>query len=191
MTATNGIGRDDGGAVAATWRRCASNVAGAIAVLTRSPRIHSRGPWMRSPQFAIAAAVFLVALLFGMFFVDAAATNAAVRLPRWLISAFDAITDYGKSGWFLWPLGILFLILAALPPVLPRVSQLVVASVMVRVGVLFLAIGVPGLFVTIVKRLIGRARPMVTGVADPFAFSPFIWRADYAGLPSGHSTTAF
>jgi undecaprenyl-diphosphatase len=91
----------------------------------------------------------------------------------------------------LWPLGLLFLALAALPPVLPRAGQLVVAALMVRVGFLFLAVGVPGLFVTIVKRLIGRARPFVTGSADPYVFSPFIWRADYASLPSGHATTAF
>jgi undecaprenyl-diphosphatase len=56
---------------------------------------------------------------------------------------------------------------------------------------LFLAIGVPGLFVSIVKRMIGRARPLATGHIDPFAFAPFIWRADYASLPSGHATTAF
>ena len=49
----------------------------------------------------------------------------------------------------------------------------------------------PGLFATIIKRMIGRARPMVGGSLDPFLFSPFIWRADYAGLPSGHATTAF
>jgi undecaprenyl-diphosphatase len=62
---------------------------------------------------------------------------------------------------------------------------------MVRVGFLFVAIGLPGLFGTIIKRMIGRARPMVTGAVDPYAFSPFIWRADYASLPSGHATTAF
>ena len=62
--------------------------------------------------------------------------------------------------------------LAALPPSLPRVSQLVLAAVMVRVGFLFVAIGVPGLFVTIVKRMIGRARPMVTGSARSLCVRP-------------------
>jgi undecaprenyl-diphosphatase len=62
---------------------------------------------------------------------------------------------------------------------------------MVRVGFLFMAIAVPGLFVTIIKRMIGRARPMVGGTLDPYLFSPFIWRTDYASLPSGHATTAF
>jgi membrane-associated phospholipid phosphatase len=61
----------------------------------------------------------------------------------------------------------------------------------VRIGFLFTAIAVPSLFVTIIKRLIGRARPMVGGSLDPFLYSPFVWRAAYAGMPSGHATTAF
>jgi membrane-associated phospholipid phosphatase len=67
----------------------------------------------------------------------------------------------------------------------------VLAAVMVRVGFLFVAIGAPSLFVTIVKRMIGRARPLVTGIADPFAFGLFVWSPKYASLPSGHATTAF
>jgi membrane-associated phospholipid phosphatase len=67
----------------------------------------------------------------------------------------------------------------------------VLAAVMVRVGFLFAAIAVPSLFVTIVKRIIGRARPNVGGSLDPFLFSPFKWHAAYAAMPSGHATTAF
>jgi membrane-associated phospholipid phosphatase len=192
MSAVNGLHHDaDGAAPLSAWRRCAANVLTALTILGRPARIHPRAPWISSRQLAIAAAVFVAVFVIGIVFIDAPATNAVMRLPRWLISFFDAITEYGKSGYFLWPLGILFLFLAAMPPVAPRFAQLVLASIMVRVGFLFAAIAVPSLFVTIVKRMIGRARPMVTGHVDPFAFSPFIWRADYAGLPSGHSTTAF
>ena len=48
----------------------------------------------------------------------------------------------------------------------------------------------PGLFDTIVKRMIGRARPTVGGHDDPFHYVPFIWRPEYASMPSGHATTA-
>ena len=86
----------------------------------------------------------------------------------------------------------MFLALAALPAPATRVSQAVLAAAMVRVGFLFTAIALPGLFDAIIKRMIGRARPMVlAGHVDPFLFAPFIWRADYASLPSGHATTAF
>ena len=32
---------------------------------------------------------------------------------------------------------------------------------------------------------------MVGGSLDPFLYNPFVWRASYAGMPSGHATTAF
>ena len=193
MTAVNGLGDDTGGASAVSaWRRCAANVATALTLLARPPRIHPQAPWVRSPRrLALAVAVIVAVLVIGMLFIDPPTTRAVVRMPHWLVSLFDDITDYGKSGWFLWPLGLLFLFLAALPPLAPRFAQLVLAAMMVRVGFLFTAIAVPSLFVTIVKRMIGRARPLVTGHVDPFVFSPFVWRADYASFPSGHATTAF
>jgi membrane-associated phospholipid phosphatase len=190
MTAVNGI--DHGAGTVPAWRRCLINVGDAIAILARPARIHPRDGWLLPPrQLAIACTAIVVLFLLGMFFVDAPVTSAAMRLPHWVQSFFDTITDYGKSGWFLWPIGLLFLALAALPPVLPRLSELVLAAIMVRVGFLFVAIGLPSLFDTIIKRMIGRARPMVTGHLDPTVFSPFIWRSDYAALPSGHVTTAF
>jgi undecaprenyl-diphosphatase len=68
---------------------------------------------------------------------------------------------------------------------------MVLAAVAVRVGFLFAAIAAPSLFVTIVKRLIGRARPFVGEQSDPFLYMHFVWRAAYASMPSGHATTAF
>jgi undecaprenyl-diphosphatase len=150
-------------------------------------------PWQHEPKrLAIVAAVVTAAMLFGMVLIDAPVSNAVGHLPGWLVHFFDVITDFGKSGWVLWPLGLLFLALAALPyDRLTPTSQRVLASVIVRAGFLFVAIGAPGLFVTIVKRFIGRARPFVTGAADPFVFDPTKWTAAYASLPSGHATTGF
>lgn len=192
MMAMNGLNNAQRPAAISIARRCAANVMTAIARLLRPARV-SRQAWeFTLRQFAIAAAVAIAAILLCMVFVDAAATGAVPRLPRAAVWFFHWVTDFGKSGWFLWPLGILFLLLAALPQErLTRVSQGVLAAAMVRVGFLFLAIGAPGLFVTVLKRVIGRARPMVTGVIDPFVFAPFKWTAAYASLPSGHATTAF
>jgi membrane-associated phospholipid phosphatase len=190
MTASNGLSRDEGRTQIAL-RRCAANVTAAIAMLARPVRHRVRDPWPLDPQqLAIAAGVAVVIVLAVMFLFDTAAINGVGHLPHWIAWSFDQITDFGKSGWFLWPLGILFLGLAALPN-LPRVPQLVLATLMVRVGFLFIAIGAPSLFDTIIKRMIGRARPLVGGSLDPYLFSPFKWTADYASLPSGHATTAF
>ena len=192
MTTANGLKSQAGGAAASGLRRCAANVAAALATLVRPARVHPRQVWPLTPQqLALAAALAVAVFLIGMVFIDAAAINAVAHLPRWVIWFFDEITDFGKSGWFLWPLGILFLAGAALPQSLSPLSQRVLAGVMVRIGFLFVAIGAPSLFVTIVKRFIGRARPLVTGIADPYVFDPFKWSAAYAGLPSGHATTAF
>src|SRR5471030_1685407 len=124
MTASNGIDHEPGAAQTAL-RRCASNAAAGFAKLTRRPRMHGRNPWPLAPQrLAIAAGLAVVIFLLVMFLIDAAAIRGVGHLPRWIVWFFDQITDFGKSGWFLWPLGILFLVLAALPS-LPHVSQLV------------------------------------------------------------------
>ncbi len=190
MTAANGTDRNAGPAQAAL-RRCAVNVVAACVRLARPPRIGGRVAWpVASRSLGIAAGLAGAVFLMTMFLFDAAAIRGVGHLPHWVVWSFDQITDFGKSGWFLWPLGILFLALAALPS-LPRVPQCVRAAITVRVGFLFLAIGAPSLFDTIVKRMIGRARPLVGGSLDPYLFSPFNWTADYASLPSGHATTAF
>jgi membrane-associated phospholipid phosphatase len=191
MSLTNGLNRIEGEG-AAILRRCLANVRTALLILARPARMHAAWPWMAPlRQMAIVIGLIAAALLFVMMTIDAAAIRGVGHLPRWIVSAFDDITDFGKSGWFLWPLGLLFLALAAVPPMLTSFSQRVLAAIMVRIGFLFTAIAVPSLFVTIIKRLIGRARPMVGGSLDPFLYSPFVWRADYAGMPSGHATTAF
>jgi membrane-associated phospholipid phosphatase len=190
MTAANGL-HPDNDTASSPWRRCGNNVVNALTIFARPAKIHPRQPFATARQIAIGSAVVVGIVLFVMIFVDAPVTRAVLHMPRWAIWPFDQITDFGKSGWFLWPLGLMFLALAALSPPLTRVSQAVLAAVMVRIGFLFTAIALPGLFDAMIKRLIGRARPMVPGHVDPFAFAPFIWRPDYASLPSGHATTAF
>lgn len=172
-------------------RRCLDNLGRSTLVLVQPPRVSMKTSWLPR-QWALAAGVALALFLLGMIFIDGRATAAVIHLPHWLASSFDAITEYGKSGYFLWPLGLIFLALCAVHPLASQVQQRVLAAIMVRVGFLFVAIAIPSLFDTIIKRLIGRARPMVdSGHPDPYLFSPFIWRNDFASLPSGHATTAF
>jgi membrane-associated phospholipid phosphatase len=189
MTTANGLHPDKD---TSPWRRCGENVVHALTILARPAKIHPRQPWATPRQIAISAAIVVAAVVICMVFVDARVTRMVLHLPRWAIWPFDQITDFGKSGWFLWPLGLIFLALAALPTPATRMTQAVLAALMVRIGFLFTAIALPGLFDSILKRLIGRARPTVPlPHVDPFLFKPFIWRADYASLPSGHATTAF
>jgi len=165
------------------------NLAGWIARLGRPRRFKASRvlpPWRRL-AFGGVAGIALVAL--AMQFLDARSLTFVRTLPTGLVDTFNEITDFGQSGWFLVPLAILIVLAAALAtPAAGRIGSLVLASLAVRFGYLFFAIAVPGLFVTIVKRLIGRVRPSDVG---PFAYVPWSWRNEYASLPSGHSTTAF
>ena len=151
-----------------------------------------RAPTPPSARKALAgAALAIAATLAAMWFVDRQAADWARHLPRGVGSAFATITKAGLSGWYLYPLGIAALCLAmAVPPSLPRLPRGVLAAVASRCLFLFWAIAAPGLFSTVVKRVIGRARPLLDVNDNPFTYMPFSWRPDYASLPSGHATTA-
>jgi len=169
-------------------QRIAANLCRWIGVLTRPARA-------RPPRLGAAAvgaiALAVAAVIAAMFLLDTAGSAWARHLPSWFEEAFESITNFGLSGWFLYPLGLIILCLAAATSaVLPRFTQGVLGALAARCGFLFLAIALPGLFSTIVKRLIGRARPFVGGDDDPFLYLPFIWKPAYAAMPSGHATTA-
>jgi undecaprenyl-diphosphatase len=171
---------------AALPSRIVANFALAVVALARPPRAKLPAP----PRRAVAAVLLLtcMAIIASMFLLDRTASDWARHLPGWFIEAFEQITDFGLSGWFLYPLGVILLGLAAVAsPASPRLAQGVFAALGARFGFLFVAIAAPGLFTTIVKRLIGRARPYVGSHDNPFAYNPFIWRSDYSSMPSGHS----
>lgn len=169
--------------------RIVANFALAVVALARPPRAKLPAP----PRRAVAAVLLLtcMAIIASMFLLDRTASDWARHLPGWFIEAFEQITDFGLSGWFLYPLGVILLGLAAVAsPASPRLAQGVFAALGARFGFLFVAIAAPGLFTTIVKRLIGRARPYVGGYDNPFLYKPFIWQPAYASMPSGHATSA-
>ena len=170
---------------AALPSRIVANFALAVVALARPPRAKLPAP----PRRAVAAVLLTcLAIIASMFVLDRTASDWARHLPGWFIEAFEQITDFGLSGWFLYPLGVILLGLAAVAsPASPRLAQGVFAALGARFGFLFVAIAAPGLFTTIVKRLIGRARPYVGSHDDPFAYIPFIWRSEYSSMPSGHS----
>ena len=187
MTATEGLETPVRPATAI--RQTMARMVGWIALLGRPPR--SPAPRLLPAARSVGMGAVLAVLAVGaaMVFVDARTFAALNLLPPPLVDLFNEITDYGKSGWFLWPSGLLIVALALIAgPALGRVSNLVIVSLAVRLEFLFIAVAAPGLLITIAKRLIGRVRPSELG---PFAYEPFSWRADYAGLPSGHSTSAF
>lgn len=170
-------------------RRIGSEMVALLAMPARAPRRRATGARLL-PAARLALGLLAAAALIGgaMLVLDGWALGQQKRMPIWVINLFNEITDYGRSGWFLWPSGILIIVLAVLAATTQRLARLTVVSLIVRLEFIFVAIALPGLVVTVVKRLIGRVRPSIVG---PFAYVPFSWRPDYASMPSGHATTAF
>jgi len=170
------------------FRRIAGNLLGWLSLLVgrrRFPQSRLLPPRLRLAAGALAG---IVLVAFAMLFLDARGVTFAGTLPPWLVDTFNEITDFGKSNWFLVPIGGVILLAAILAtPAAGRVTNLVLTTLMVRLGYVFIAIALPGLFVTIVKRLIGRLRPSAHG---PFVYVPWSWDAAHASMPSGHATTA-
>lgn len=183
-------GYDDGLATASHLRWFRDNIRNTIATLRRPPRRRRLTPPDRT-GLAIGAALAAAAVLLAMMVLDPWARTFAGTLSPRLMAFFNSVTQYGKSGWWLWPTGLVLLALAWLEtPAVPRFSRLVLAAWAVRLGFVFTAIAAPSLFVTIIKRVIGRARPLIDG-GDIWSYHFFGWRVDHAGFPSGHATTAF
>src|SRR5262249_40538782 len=160
MTLAGGLKRPVAARGTSRARLAYANVVGAVALLARRPLIRAMPAW-RAAGFLVAGTIAVLAcIILAMVLVDAAAIDAARGLPHWVLAIFGELTDFGKSSWLLVPIGVLLGLIAVLDsPALARASRLVLASVAVRLEFLLLAIAAPSLFTSIVKRLIGRARP--------------------------------
>jgi membrane-associated phospholipid phosphatase len=175
---------------ARTARRILDEVIALIALpLRRSRRPHASAPMLRPGRVAASLLAAAVVVALAMLLLDGSLSAQTKRLPIPFVDVFNEITDFGKGYWFLVPSGILIIALAGLAATTPqRFVRLTIISLVVRFEFVFIAIALPGLVFTIVKRLIGRLRPSALG---PFVYVPFSWRPEYASMPSGHSTTAF
>ncbi|MFL5094095.1 MAG: phosphatase PAP2 family protein [Xanthobacteraceae bacterium] len=174
-------------------RRTAVHLVAWLAALVAPARAGAAMSLLRPPlsRLAIGTVIAIAAVAVAMLLLDSRAIAQHGRIPSWLVAVFNELTDFGKSEWFLLPTGLVLVALAAIAtPTLGRTAYLVLISLAARVGFVFAAVALPSLFATIVKRLIGRARPLRIDNTDIY-FAPFSWRVDFASLPSGHSTTAF
>jgi membrane-associated phospholipid phosphatase len=156
-----------------------------IGALTRRPRSHLPSSLLRRHALWLLIAVILIVA--SMVAIDQRTINAVATLPVWVSHVFKQITDFGRSGWFLVPLGSCIFALAAISPFMDRIGRLLSAIVATRLSFLFAAIALPDLFVTVAKHVIGRRRPSSLG---PFVYDPFSWSPAFASLPSAHAATA-
>ena len=179
------VGKD----LSASRLRCAlTNLGAWLSLIGRPPRFKASRLLPPTLRLALGTVAGVTLVAAAMLLLDMRGVAFGRALPPWVVGTFNEITDFGRSGWFLVPLAVLIVLAAILAtPTAGRMTSLILAGLAIRFSYVFLAIAVPGLAVSIVKRVIGRVRPSELG---PFAYMPWSWRHEYASLPSGHTTTA-
>lgn len=142
-------------------------------------------------RWAIAVVAGLVVVALGMIYVDPPIQIAQHAITGGLATFFEWLTDVGKSGWLLWPTGLAILLILAVVPPARTFADRVVLALCARLAFVFVAVGGSGLIITIVKRIIGRARPRFFEEFGALHFDVMAWKASFASFPSGHSQSAF
>jgi undecaprenyl-diphosphatase len=166
-----------------------ANGARYFALFRRKPWFSAMPMWCLPRRVTVGAIVVVAVTAETMIAVDAWAVTLVRRMPEWLITTFDHLTDLGKSVWLLVPIAVA---LGAMRFRLANASAHVAALCLRDRGgsALFVAVGLPGLASR--SRSGWSVAPAARrGSADPFSYRPLGWSVEYASLPSGHAIDAF
>lgn len=141
----------------------------------------------------IAVVVLMIALPLVMAFtIDFALGSAARGLTPETRAFWAFITHFGEARWSLWPTAIAAIgVTVALirDPDAPWRED--ARRALHFCMFVFTAIAAPGLFVHVIKTIVGRARPRVTFDQAFYGLDPFAFGSAYASYPSGHTVAAF
>lgn len=143
----------------------------------------------RSALPYLAGFAVLIALL---HLLDHPLSVWGTSLPPNVRDVFEWITQWGESGWILYPTFAGWLIAWLLSMATRDNLKRALGELAALVGFIFLGVGLPSLAATLLKRVFGRGRPGTWTADVPLGFQPMNWSAwDYQSFPSGHATTAF
>jgi len=140
------------------------------------------------PRFlAISLLIF-----FALLFIDEPVTRWVSSLPPLVDYVFQYITRIGSAGWIILPT-----LLATILATLAKKSGRFIAHnarlhtvTIVSLFIFFVTVG-PGLLANLLKRLIGRARPVHLDEYGLFGFQPVFNDWSFQAIPSGHTTVVF
>jgi undecaprenyl-diphosphatase len=132
---------------------------------------------------------FVVALLL-VSQIDIWASRGAIGWPDAWRAPFFAITDYGVSDWVLIPSLAIFVIAVFAGHFLRGLPRLASYEVSMLAGYIFVGVGLPGLASNLLKRVVGRGRPVEFDQFGAFSFHNIVNDWTFQSFPSGHSTTA-
>jgi membrane-associated phospholipid phosphatase len=165
-----------------------SNVQ-ALRALLHGRKARRRAPARRIGGLAFALCVMGVALI-ALVFLDGPVGAYRKLWPADLRALARALTDIGESVWYLIPTGAFLLFGLVLDwRAMGRRRRWLMANWYALAGYSFVTIAGSGLIATLLKRVIGRARPKHFEEHGVLAFDPFATSASFASFPSGHATT--
>lgn len=151
-------------------------------------------PWpvMLDRSGWLLATTGFVVLLFVVYLVDVPIVLWTQSALRPLHGVFEFITEFGESVWILLPA----LILLPVTWLLARLARqwTVRLALLQMTGIwafILVGVGLPGLLINLVKRVVGRGRPLNLEEPDAPVFQYFLNDWTYQSFPSGHATTAF
>ncbi len=140
---------------------------------------------MPKRSIIIFALIGLAFSMLSIFFLDYALAPGVLALGEGQHALWQFITDIGDyifMGIFLLGIGIVAVILGKLRPDNPKWP-----AVYKKAALVFAAVLGAGIFVKILKFIVGRARPYMGDIG----FSPFTYDSDFASWPSGHTSSVF
>ncbi|MEM8744464.1 MAG: phosphatase PAP2 family protein [Pseudomonadota bacterium] len=136
---------------------------------------------------AIVGSLVLAAFLI----VDPLVLTAVRGLHPDARNVIKVLTDLGRSNWILIPAGAAILVLGWMRVRETRFRRVVGYGYAAQLFIfLFAAVATTGLAASLLKNILGRARPKLYETFGALEFQPFTFDADFASFPSGHSTTA-
>ena len=116
----------------------------------------------------------------------------AQGVPAIIRDTLAQVTPYGEADWVLIPSGALLVVTALLARFHPwKLMRTILWEFTGLWAFIFIGVALPSLVSTIIKRIIGRPRPMHYDTDGLFGLHPNWFDWTHQSFPSGHATTAF
>lgn len=143
------------------------------------------------PKYASIFVVLAGVLIAFTAQFDGQIAQQFARPQQWFFKFLRAITDAAKSHYYLVP-ALLIMVIISMQDWNQRNlrAKKILLRAYERSAFIFIAIAIPGIFINIVKQLIGRGRPRTFDEFGAYVFSPFEFTHVFQSFPSGHATTA-
>ncbi len=137
------------------------------------------------------AALALSVLACAFLIIDPLVLGVVREFDTGTRNFFRALTYLGKSNWILILSGALILLFTWLgAKQASRRSNAAYRLAQQLLLFLFSTVALSGLGVSLLKNILGRARPKFFDKLGPVEFQPFTFDHEFASFPSGHATTA-